>query len=275
MTQDIITTITTKDDFKNTFISAQLKTTDKVMVHTALSKFYYVPGGPESLVQALEETINQGTIMMPSEVTTNCDPADWEYPPVKQDLIQLVRDNMPPYNPDTSPSEGLGITPEYFRTLPDVVRSCHPYLPIAIWGKDKVQIANKQPLDMPYGLNSTLDYLYQNDGKIIFLGTDYETCTMLHYAESTIGRKTETCSAATGIDKNGKTIWTDYQNIDMDSYDDFNDLGLAFERNFPNEFNQVKLNNSFIKVIKVKPLINFARVWFKKKDKNNLQSLEL
>ena len=56
---------------------------------------------------------------------------------------------------------------------------------------------------------------------------------------------------------------------------DFNDLGLAFERNFPNEFNQVKLNNSFIKVIKVKPLINFARVWFKKKDKNNLQSLEL
>ncbi len=64
MTQDIITTITTKDDFKNTFISAQIKTTDKVMVHTALSKFYYVPGGPESLVQALEETINQGTIMM-------------------------------------------------------------------------------------------------------------------------------------------------------------------------------------------------------------------
>lgn len=119
MTQDIITTITTKDDFKNTFISAQIKATDKVMVHTALSKFYYVPGGPESLVQALEETINQGTIMMPSEVTTNCDPADWEYPPVKQDLIQLVRDNMPPYNPDTSPSEGLGITPEYFRTLPD------------------------------------------------------------------------------------------------------------------------------------------------------------
>ncbi len=168
MTQDIITTITTKDDFKNTFISAQIKATDKVMVHTALSKFYYVPGGPESLVQALEETINQGTIMMPSEVTTNCDPADWEYPPVKQDLIQLVRDNMPPYNPDTSPSEGLGITPEYFRTLPDVVRSCHPYLPIAIWGKDKVQIANKQPLDMPYGLNSPLDYLYQNDGKIIF-----------------------------------------------------------------------------------------------------------
>lgn len=154
MTQDIITTITTKDNFKNAFINAQIKATDKVMVHTALSKFYYVPGGPESVVHALEETINQGTIMMPSEVTTNCDPASWEYPPVRKDLIQAVRDNMPPYNPDTSPSEGLGITPEYFRKLPDVVRSCHPYLPIAIWGKDKAKIARKQPLDMPYGLHS-------------------------------------------------------------------------------------------------------------------------
>ena len=109
----------TKDNFKNAFINAQIKATDKVMVHTALSKFYYVPGGPESVVHALEETINQGTIMMPSEVTTNCDPASWEYPPVRQDLIQIVRDNMPPYNPDTSLSEGLGITPEYFRNLPE------------------------------------------------------------------------------------------------------------------------------------------------------------
>ena len=91
MIQDIITTITTKDNFKNAFNNAQIKATDKVMVHTALSKFYYVPGGPESVVHALEETINQGTIMMPSEVTTNCDPASWEYPPVRQDLIQIVR----------------------------------------------------------------------------------------------------------------------------------------------------------------------------------------
>lgn len=74
-----------------------------------------MPGGPESLVQALEETLSHGTIMMPTEVTTNCDPSSWEYPPVRNDLIQAVRDNMPPYNPDTSPSEGLGITPEYFR----------------------------------------------------------------------------------------------------------------------------------------------------------------
>lgn len=102
--------------------------------------------------------------------------------------------------------------------------------------------------------------------KIIFLGTDYETCTILHYAESTIHRKTETCSAATSIDQDGKTIWTNYQNIDLDSYDDFNELGEAFEKEFPNEVKAQKLGQGIIKVINSKSLIDFARQWFNKKD---------
>ena len=79
---------------------------------------------------------------------------------------------------------------------------------------------------------------------------------------------TETCLAATGIDEQGKTTWTEYQNVDLDSYDDFNDLGLAFENQYSEYFNQVRLNSSFVKVIEMKPLIDFARDWFKKKDSN-------
>lgn len=92
--------------------------------------------------------------------------------------------------------------------------------------------------------------------------------TVFHYAESTINRPTETWSAATGFDEQGKTTWTAYQNVDLDSYDDFNELGLAFEKQYPKCFNQVSLNNSFIKVIEMRPLIDFARDWFKKKDNN-------
>ena len=268
MAQDLITTVTTKNDFKQAFNNVHLNASDTVIIHTSLSKFYYVLAGPETVILALKETISKGTIMMPSEVSTNCDPATWEYPPVRSDLMETIRDNMPPYDPITSATEGLGITPEYFRTLPDVVRSNHPYLPIAIWGKNKIQIAKEQPLNLPYGINSPLDYLYKNNGKIVFLGTDYETCTALHYAESTINRPTETWSAATGFDEQGKTTWTDYQNVDLDSYDDFNELGLDFEKQYPECFNQVSLNNSFIKVIEMRPLIDFARDWFKKKDNN-------
>ena len=266
MSEKLIETIITKNDFKAAFDNLDVKSTDACMVHTAMSKFQYLPDGPKTIVRALEETLSVGTLMMPSQVSTNCDPATWEYPPVRQDLIQVVRDNMPPYDPRTSATEGLGITPEYFRNLPDVVRSTHPYLPVAIWGKNATGIAARQPLNLPYGINSPLDYLYKNDGKIIFLGTDYETCTMLHYAESTIHRKTETCSAATSIDQDGKTIWTNYQNIDLDSYDDFNELGEAFEKEFPNEVKAQKLGQGIIKVINSKSLIDFARQWFNKKD---------
>ena len=53
--------------------------------------------------------------------------------------------------------------------------------------------------------------------------------------EATIPRKVETCSAATGTDDSGKTVWTEYKNVDLDTYDDFNDLGQAFEKQFSNE----------------------------------------
>lgn len=266
MSENLIETVVTKNDLKEAFTKLEVKSTDFCMVHTAMSKFQYLPGGAETLVSALEETLSDGTLMMPSQVSTNCDPATWEYPPVRKDLIQIIRDSMPPYNPETSATEGLGLTPEYFRNLPDVIRSSHPYLPIAIWGKNAKEIAQKQPLNMPYGINSPLDYLYQNNGKTIFLGTDYETCTMLHYAESTIHRKTEIDSAATGIDENGKTIWTKYRNVDLDSYDDFNELGAMFEARYPNEFKSLKLSKGIIKVIKLRPLIEFARQWFDQKD---------
>lgn len=266
MSENFINTVTTKINFKQALTEVGINSADACLVHTAMSKFNYVPGGPETIVQALEEILSEGTLMMPSQVTTNCDPATWKYPPVSKDLIQLIRDTMPPYNPGTSVTVGLGVTPEYFRRLPNVVRSNHPYLPLTIWGKNKEKIAQKQPLNIPYGVNSPLDYLYQNHGKIIFLGTDYETCTMLHYAESTIGRKSETCLAATDIDQNGKTIWTKYQNIDMDSYDDFNELGAAFEKTCPNDWKTVQLNNGTIKVINAVALTDFAKNWFKQKD---------
>lgn len=274
MSEKLVETVVTKNDLKSALQHLGVKSSDTCLVHTAMSKLQYLPGGSETIVEALEETLANGTLMMPSQVSTNCDPATWEYPPVRKDLIQVIRDAMPPYNEKTSATQGLGLTPEYFRNLPDVIRSNHPYLPIAIWGQNAAAIAKKQPLNMPYGVNSPLDYLYQHHGKTIFLGTDYETCTMLHYAESTIPRKKETCSAATDTDDNGKTIWTEYQNVDLDTYDDFNDLGQAFEKQFSNEWQSTKLSKATIKVINVVPLIDFARQWFVKKDKQYGNSID-
>lgn len=78
MSEEIINTVTTKNDFKSALRNVDIKDDDTVLVHTALSKFYYVPNGPETIVEALKEAVPNGTIMMPSQVSTNCDPATWD-----------------------------------------------------------------------------------------------------------------------------------------------------------------------------------------------------
>ena len=199
MSENLIDAVVTKNDLKEAFEKLGVKSTDSCIVHTAMSKFQYFPGGAETIVNALKETLSDGTLMMPSEISTNCDPA----------------------------TDGLGVTPEYFRNLPGVVRSSHPFLPIAIWGRNANEIAEKQPLNIPYGINSPLDYLYQN---------------------------------------NGKTICTKYRSLDMDLYDESNKLGAAFEARYSNDFKSLKLVKGTIKVINLHPLIDFTCQWFNQKD---------
>lgn len=55
-------------------------------------------------------------------------------------------------------------------------------------------------------------------------------------------------------------------NVDLDSYDDFNELGEAFEKKFPERFSTLKLAHGIIKIINSTALIDFAREWFNKKD---------
>lgn len=64
MSEKLIDTVVTKDDFKIAFKKLGLQPTDVCMVHTAMSKFQYLVGGPEAIVNALEETLSRGTLMI-------------------------------------------------------------------------------------------------------------------------------------------------------------------------------------------------------------------
>ena len=96
MSEKLIETVVTKNDLKFALKHLGVKSSDAYLVHTAMSKLQYLPGGSETIVKAIEETLVNGTLMMPSQVSMNCDPATWEYPPVRKDLIQVIQDAMPP-----------------------------------------------------------------------------------------------------------------------------------------------------------------------------------
>ena len=53
MSENLIETVVTKNDLKEAFAKLGVKSTDSCMVHTAMSKFQYLPGGPKTIVRAL------------------------------------------------------------------------------------------------------------------------------------------------------------------------------------------------------------------------------
>lgn len=103
-----------------------------IIVHSALSKLGWVCGGAVALVEALQEVITEeGTLIMPAHSGDYSEPKYWGNPSVPESWHQIIREEMPAYRPEVTPTRGLGVTPEIFRKFPDVVRSDHPCLSFA------------------------------------------------------------------------------------------------------------------------------------------------
>jgi aminoglycoside 3-N-acetyltransferase len=92
-----------------------------VSVHSSLSRFGYVDGGPDTVIDAIQDVVGpEGTVLMPSFPTGVS-----MYQFVKEDGVFDVRN---------SPSE-VGVITEVFRRRPYVRRSLHPTNPLAAWGR--------------------------------------------------------------------------------------------------------------------------------------------
>jgi aminoglycoside 3-N-acetyltransferase len=107
-----------------------------VIVHTSYKSLGHVIGGPSAVILALENVLTpEGTLLMPTFTEHLCDPstAENKYP---EEYWQQVRDNLPIFQPDLTPTtKSIGIVPETFRKQDGVLRSSHPHLSFAAWGK--------------------------------------------------------------------------------------------------------------------------------------------
>jgi len=141
---------------------------DRVLVHSALSKFGHVEGGAGTVILGLLDTVGpEGTVLMPT--------------------LTATRGDGPRHPPrfDVRRTPGwTGRIPETLRQWPGAVRSLGPTHSVAALGADSRRLlAGHEDCRTPCGMGSPYVKLAEVRGKIIFLGVNLDVNTTFHAAE--------------------------------------------------------------------------------------------
>lgn len=234
-----------------------------VLVHLAMSKLGWVVGAAEAVILALvAATGATGTIMMTALSTHNTDPAQWQHPPVPETWWPAVREHQPAYNPLTTPTRGLGVVPELFRTWPGAMRSAHPAFSFTALGPRARVLLADHALEEGLGDRSPLGKLYELDGHVLLLGVDHGNNTSLHLAEhraNYAGKRTVPTGSAMMVD--GRRRWVSYDALDLQS-EDFTKLGAAFEQAHGIAIQQV--GGAPVRFFRQRLLVDFAVDWMER-----------
>ncbi len=146
------------DDFRKIGIEAG----DILTVHSSMKKIGdQVDGGPQAVIQALLDALGEdGTLIMP--VFTS-----------PKEFIDLNEE-----------SSRLGLITETFRIWPEVLRSNDATHSVAAIGKHAEEILAGHEDVAPLDENSPLHKAALMGGKVLHLGTDLKSCSLVHVAES-------------------------------------------------------------------------------------------
>ncbi|MGN1399099.1 MAG: aminoglycoside N(3)-acetyltransferase [Erysipelotrichaceae bacterium] len=234
-----------------------------VEVHSSFAKVGYVIGGPAAFNDALLQIVGEkGNIVMPCQDYYNTEPLFWQNPPVKMNLADKIRENMPGYDIYTSGHRLMGVLVDDIRSRKTAYHSYHPNCAFVAIGKDSKYLMSNQPLSFPLGMKSPLGKLYQLDNSYtLLIGCDYDNCTSWHLAEH-LSMVRGIILQGGCIKKGGKNIWKKYLDYEVNS-DEFIEIGRQYEKTAQVRIG--KVGNAVCKFFKTREAIDFACGYLLKK----------
>lgn len=253
----------TVNSLKSDLRALGVKPASTIIMHSALSQIGWTVGGPVSVIKALIEILTpKGTLIMPSFTGDNSEPSKWENPPVPQDWWEIIRRNMPAFQPSITPTRVMGIIAETFRKYPNVIRSDHPISSFAAWGKNAKQITENHELDSDLGENSPLARIYDLDGQILLIGVLHSNNSSLHLAEYRCEYKGKKfISNGSAILVKNKRKWVVWNELNHNP-DDFEKLGHDFEA--IKQYKPKKVGLAESRLLSQRKMVDFAVKWMSK-----------
>lgn len=234
-----------------------------VLVHSSMSALGWVCGGPVAVILALEQILGEsGTLVMPTHTGGLSDPEFWGDPPVPETWWNIIKNEMPAFDKDLTPTRGMGVIPETFRKQVNVLRSNHPLYSFAAWGKHTEFITernNNSLYDFSQNETSPLGRVYDLDGFVLLLGVDYSNNTSFHLAEYKAeypGKKVidEGCP----VMENGQRTWITFKDIVLNS-DDFSLIGNTYEQS--HSIAESRVGQAKATLISQRSLVDYATTW--------------
>jgi aminoglycoside 3-N-acetyltransferase len=261
----LVTTLTS-GDLRAGLEALGLQRGADVLIHCGMSRIGRLEKGPQTILEAVLSVIGPlGNVIVPTGTANNSNTSPiFREATAGMNPEQVVRfePGMSGFDPDTTPSYGMGAFAEWVRIQAGARRSAHPQTSFACLGPKAREFTSRHRLECHLGEESPLGALYAAGAMTLLLGVGYDTCTMLHLAEYRRRYPPREAWHRCYVMTDGRRLRRDFLARKLDP-SSFTDLGQDLDKE--EYVISGMIGNAWSRLIPIREAVDFAVGWMDKR----------